>query len=124
MQLPVVRSQQYLMKNFVDLSIKIRTALNLFGIFVLTRFRFDIKHLGEVFYWQAENEQAKEEVQDVLQALEELALNYDRKVQIAEDKSKELLQTNEELTEKSVSAYHKGKLSLKCSCSNTNLRVF
>ena len=39
----------------------------------------------------------------MLQALEELALNYDRKVQIAEDKSKELLQTSEELSEKNVS---------------------
>uniref|UniRef100_H2ZQE9 Kinesin-like protein n=1 Tax=Ciona savignyi TaxID=51511 RepID=H2ZQE9_CIOSA len=40
------------------------------------------------------------EVQDVLQALEELALNYDMKVQIAEDKKKELNQVSEELTEK------------------------
>ena len=51
---------------------------------------------------QAENESAKEEVQDVLQALEELALNYDRKVQIAEDKGKELVQISEELANKKV----------------------
>jgi len=51
---------------------------------------------------QTENEAAKEEVQDVLQALEELALNYDRKVQIAEEKSKELSQTHEELLKRKV----------------------
>ena len=52
---------------------------------------------------QTENEAAKEEVQDVLQALEELALNYDRKVQLAEEKTQELNQTAEELIEKNVS---------------------
>jgi len=54
----------------------------------------------EVTRLQTENESAKEEVQDVLQALEELALNYDRKVQIAEDKGKELVQVTEELANK------------------------
>ena len=63
-----------------------------------------LKNVGHTYLpLQAENEAAKEEVQDVLQALEELALNYDRKVQIAEEKGKELIQTSEELTEKSVS---------------------
>merc|ERR1719427_1471438 len=54
----------------------------------------------EVTRLQTENESAKEEVQDVLQALEELALNYERKVQIAEDKGKELVQVTEELANK------------------------
>ena len=51
---------------------------------------------------QSENEAAKEEVQDVLQALEELALNYDRKVQLADDKGRELNEASTQLTEKNV----------------------
>lgn len=49
-----------------------------------------------------ENEAAKEEVQDVLKALEELALNYDEKVHLAEQKTKELALTSEELIKKTV----------------------
>nr|CAB3259108.1 kinesin heavy chain isoform 5C [Phallusia mammillata] len=69
---------------------------------VITQTRADYESVQEeMTRLQSENEAAKEEVQDVLQALEELALNYDRKVQIADDKTKELNQVCEELTEKS-----------------------
>uniref|UniRef100_H2ZQE8 Kinesin-like protein n=1 Tax=Ciona savignyi TaxID=51511 RepID=H2ZQE8_CIOSA len=71
---------------------------------IITQHRIDYENLQEeMTRLQTDNEAAKEEVQDVLQALEELALNYDMKVQIAEDKKKELNQVSEELTEKTVS---------------------
>lgn len=51
---------------------------------------------------QAENEAAKDEVKEVLQALEELALNYDQKASEADAKAREFETINEELQQKQV----------------------
>lgn len=52
---------------------------------------------------QAENEAAKAEVREVLQALEELALSYDQKAQEAADSGQQNQRLLDELAQKVVS---------------------
>ncbi|XP_067931316.1 kinesin heavy chain-like [Watersipora subatra] len=55
---------------------------------------------AEIARIQTENDSAKDEVKEVLTALEELAMNYDQKSQEAETRSKEVETLSEELQQK------------------------
>lgn len=69
----------------------------------MTTTRFDSDSLqSQISLLQKENEKSKDEVKEVLQALEELAMNYDQKLQEVDTKNKENDKLLEDLTSKQV----------------------
>jgi kinesin family protein 5 len=60
------------------------------------------KFQSQVTVIQKESETSKTEVKEVLQALEELAVNYDQKLQEVETKNKDNERLNDEVTLKHV----------------------
>ena len=65
--------------------------------------KFDSDSLqSQISLLQKENEKSKDEVKEVLQALEELAMNYDQKLQEVDNKNRENDKLVEDLSSKQV----------------------
>ena len=65
--------------------------------------KFDSDSLqSQITLLQSENEKSKDEVKEVLQALEELAMNYDQKLQEVDNKNKENDKLQDDLSSKQV----------------------
>lgn len=79
--------------------------------------KFDSDSLqSQISLLQSENEKSKDEVKEVLQALEELAMNYDQKLQEVDNKNKENDKLQEDLTSKQV-CYTLKTSSYCCHCA-------
>lgn len=68
--------------------------------------QFDSDSLqSQISLLQEESEKSKDEVKEVLQALEELAMNYDQKLHEVENKNKENEKLQEDLSSKQVQTH-------------------
>jgi predicted RNase H-like nuclease (RuvC/YqgF family) len=69
----------------------------------MTSTKFDSDSLqSQISLLQKENEKSKDEVKEVLQALEELAMNYDQKLQEVDNRNKENDKLHDDLSSKQV----------------------
>ena len=90
-------------ENLTKEMTKIQVTHELFHFsFTCIKLWFSNYSLQNLLFLQSENDSAKDEVKDVLQALEELAVNYDQKSQEAETKSREYNTVSDELSQKQV----------------------
>ena len=98
----LLRNLRFIVKyKFFCLEFYIKLRNNSFQLIAATRRDYEVLQ-SEMSRIQGENDAAKDEVKEVLQALEELALNYEQKSQEVENKCKENEAINEELTQKQV----------------------
>ena len=92
---------------------------------LLTGMRRDYDALQtQISRLEAENEAAKEEAKEVLQALEEMAVNYDEKSKEVEDKTKLNDNLNDEINDKTVGINPKRWYYLWYSCAGKWVKIW